>query len=365
MPELAGNALRVFSERSALLVKITTNGGIEGWGESWAYPYAAAELIKRNLARHVLNKDITNPRAIHQALLQACIPDRRGQTHMAISALDMAIWDAYGRVANQPIAALLGGSLRESIMAYASGPLLPAGENRYKGFETAVETYLNQGFQALKIRIGIGHKQDVFAVKTARAMIGAEKLLMVDLNESSNIASTLKLASETDEFNIGWFEEPLPHDNFPGYRKLADKLTVPVAGGESFCGVQSFRDIVTDNSLGILQPDLAICGGFTEGMKVAGLADAFEIPLAPHVWGTGINFLASLQFAAVLPDRGRNTQFPLFEYDMSFNPLRSDIYHVTPDANGKIPIPDGSGLGIDIKPETFEKHITEHSQIIF
>ncbi|MCK8782711.1 mandelate racemase/muconate lactonizing enzyme family protein [Rhizobium sp. NTR19] len=363
MPAVAGNALRVFSERSALLLRIKTHGGLVGWGETWAYPYAAAELIKHNLAQHVLGRSVTNPRSLHQGMLTAAVPDRRGQTHMALSALDLAAWDAFGRSSGRSIAELLGGRLRSEILTYASGPLLPAGDDRYEGFEEAIEGYVADGFRAVKIRVGIGMKQDIRAIQAARSIVGDEALLMIDLNESSTVEDTLALADATKSSRLAWIEEPLRHDNISGYRRIFEKISAPLSGGESFCGVQAFKDVMVDGSLAVLQPDLAICGGISEAMKVAGLAEAFDTGIAPHVWGTGINFLASLQYASVLPGYGRNLHLPIFEYDKSHNPLRAKIFDPCPDTKGRIAVPDGPGLGMEINIEALSDYVVEHWEL--
>lgn len=360
MPTLAGNALRAFSERAALLVKLTTSSGHEGWGETWAYPGPASTMIKSTLGPAILGAEIDNPRAAQARLLAAAVPDRRGQTHMAISAIDIAMWDALGQATGKPIHALLGGALRDRILAYASGPLLPAEGKRYAGFKNEVARYVEAGFQAAKIRIGISLGEDLRAIRQARSILGDNALLMADLNEASTVKDAVQLAHAAGDANLAWLEEPVPHDNLPAYRRLAELLPIPLAGGESFCGVQAFRDVMREGALDIVQPDLAICGGFTEGMRIAGLADAFETPVAPHVWGTSVNFLASLQFAAVLTTGRGRVPFPLFEYDMSFNPLRDRVYDPKPDAQGNLAIPDGPGLGVKIEIDRLAEYVKDH-----
>ncbi|MHA6643680.1 mandelate racemase/muconate lactonizing enzyme family protein [Mesorhizobium sp. A623] len=360
MPTVAGNALRVFRERTALLVKITTSSGHHGWGETWAYPGPASSMLKTVMGPMILGADISNPRAAQAKLLRAAVPDRRGQAHMAASAIDIAMWDALGQVTGKPIYELLGGALRDRVMTYASGPLLPEGADRYAGFEEEVARYAKEGFQAVKIRIGISSASDLRAIKQARSLLGEAALLMVDLNESSTVKDAVSLAHLAAAENLAWIEEPVPHDNLPAYRRLAKLLPVPLAGGESFCGVQAFRDVIRDGALDIIQPDLALCGGITEGMRITGLADAFDVPVSPHVWGTSVNFLASLQFAAVLtPARGR-VPHPLFEYDMSFNPLRDRVYDPKPDSEGKLSIPNGPGLGVKIEIDRLADFVTDH-----
>lgn len=360
MPEAAGNALRTFSERTCLLVKVVTAGGIGGWGETWAYPAAASRLIRMMLAPKLIGMDISNPRAAQARLLEAAVPDRRGQVHMAVSALDIALWDGFGRTAGQPIHALLGGALRDKIRTYASGPLMPAGADRYAGFEEAVSHYAETGFRAVKIRVGTDEAADLRAIRRARAIIGDDAMLMADLNEASTVRDAVSLAHQAADAKLAWLEEPVRHDNFPAYRRLAALLPLPLAGGESFCGVQAFAELVADGTLDVVQPDLAICGGLTEGIKVAGLADAFDTPVAPHVWGSAVNFLASLQYAAVLTGGRGRIGAPVFEYDMSFNPLRERIYDPKPDGRGELAIPDGPGLGIDIDIERLADFVTDH-----
>ncbi|MER8826569.1 mandelate racemase/muconate lactonizing enzyme family protein [Mesorhizobium sp. M0938] len=360
LPELAGNALRVFNQRSALLVKVTTAGGIVGWGETWAFPTAASSFIRTTLAPAILGADITNPRAAQARLLQFAVPDRRGQAHMAISALDVAFWDGYGHVEGKPIHALLGGRLRDRVMAYASGPLLKAGGDRYAGFGEEVERYAEAGYRAVKVRVGIGAALDVQAIRRARAILGDDALLMADLNESSTQRGAVALTEAVADARLAWIEEPLPHDDLPGYTRLARALAIPLAGGESFCGVQAFRDSLCAGALDIIQPDLALCGGLTEGMRIAGLAGAFDVPVAPHVWGTGINTLAALQFASVLPSSRGSVPFPLLECDMGFNPLRTAIFDPKPDAEGHMAVPDGPGLGVEIAIDRVAEHVTAH-----
>jgi D-galactarolactone cycloisomerase len=260
----------------------------------------------------------------------------------------------------QPLHALLGGAVRESVRGYASGPLLPADGDRYRGFEQEVARYVEDGFNAVKIRIGISLAADLRAIRQARGVVGNDALLMADLNESSTVRDSLILAQQAADANLAWLEEPLPHDDLPGYRRLAAMLPMALAGGESFCGVQAFRDVLRDGALDLVQPDLAICGGITEGLRIIGLADAFDVPVSPHVWGAGVNFLAALQFVAILTAGRGQVSAPLFEYDMSFNPLRDRIYDPKPDREGRIAIPDGPGLGVKIGIDRLGDCVRDH-----
>jgi D-galactarolactone cycloisomerase len=363
LPEPVGNAIRTFDRRTALIVKITTRGGAIGWGEAWMYPASVGAFIRASLAPLVLGMDVTAPRAAQAKMRDLLTPDRRGQGHIAMSALDIAIWDAFGRIAGQPIAALLGGRLRERMPAYASGPLMRQGPDRYAGIEAVIEGYIAAGFRGVKLRIGTTHAGDVAVIRKARALLGADNLLMADLNEGGNPRQAIELAEAVVDQRLAWLEEPLSYDDLPGYRRLAERIPVALAGGESLCGVQSFRDFLSAGVFDVVQPDLAICGGFSEAQRIAGLADAFEVPVALHVWGTGINFLASLQFAATLTPRRGSIPFPLFEIDMGFNPLRTKLCDLGPAADGMIDVPDGPGLGMTIDMDALSDFVTGHWRV--
>lgn len=359
LPAPMGNALRTFTHRSVLLVRITTAGGLTGWGETWAFPQAAGAFIRSVLAPAILGADATAPRALHAAMMRRVIPDRRGAAVMALSAVDIAAWDAFGHAAGKPLGALLGGPVRQQVMAYASGPLLPGGPDRYRDLAPAIEGYLAVGFRAVKIRAGLGLRADEAALRRVRKLIGPELALMVDLNEASTISDTLTLAARTADLDMGWIEEPLRHDDLPGYRRLAGALPVRLAGGESFCGLQAFRDPLAMQTLDVIQPDIALCGGITEALAIGGLSEAFGIPLVPHVWGGPVNFLAAIQIAAILPGLS-GQDLPQLECDMSHNPVRDRIIAPAPDRTGRIAVPDGPGLGIPIDIDSLSGFVTGH-----
>ena len=363
LPEPVGNSVRTFDRRQALLVRLTTRAGAVGWGESWAFPSSIGGFIRSVLAPAILGADAAAPRALQAHLRDMLSPDRRGQGHMAVSAIDIAAWDCFGRISGAPISALLGGRLRDRVTAYASGPLLRNGADRFCGFEAEVERYARAGFSAVKLRVGTERGRDAGVILKAREILGPDAILMADLNEGATIPQAVSLVHAVAEARIAWLEEPIPYDDLPGYRRLAARLPVALAGGESFCGVQAFRDFVVAGALDVIQPDLAICGGFSEAMRISGLADAFDIPIAPHVWGTGVNALAALQYAAVLTPRRGDLPFPLFECDMGDNPLRSALFDADPDDRGMIAIPDGPGLGIPVEIDRLADFVTDYWKI--
>ncbi len=360
LPERVGNAMRFFDRRTALLVRLTDADGQVGWGETWAMPSAAGAVIRGGLGQVVLAHKNPAPRPLWDAMCQTLTYDRRGVTHMAMSAIDVAAWDLAGQRAKAPIAALLGGALRSTVAAYVSGPFLKPGNDPYRDFDADIAGYLDAGFKAIKLRLGLNERPEAALLSRLRRQVGDEFPLMVDLNEGASVRSALSFARAFSESNLVWLEEPIRHDNLPGYIHLAKALPMALAGGEALIGLPPFRDFLSQGALNIVQPDLALCGGFTEGQKIAALAESFGVPVVPHVWGTAINFYASLQFIAGLPEgRGPGVRYPLFEFDSSYNPFRDMFGAVNVGSDGAVAIPDAPGLGIDIDPRHFEKFVVE------
>lgn len=360
MPEPIGNSRGFFDRRDALLVAVTTTDGLTGWGETWALPAAAAALIRGELGWGLLGQDIAAPRRLHDLMLRR-LPDHHGVPLMAISALDIAVWDLAARRAGVPLHAFLGGAVRERVFAYVSGPFLKPGSDPYKDYFVDLDHYLRAGFRAIKLRLGTAPARDAAIARQVRERIGPDTPLMVDLNQGFSLGLAVDLARRLTELDVRWLEEPIAHDDLAGHRRLSQQVPIALAGGESLYGVGAFREVVKAGVLDFLQPDLALCGGITEGMKIAALSEAFNIPLVPHVWGTAVNFYATLHFAATLPGRsGHGMPCPLFEYDYSVNPLRTICGEALPDSSGALGVPEGPGLGIDLKPDMFSPFIVHH-----
>lgn len=364
LPETIGNAARFFDRRETLFVRVTTRGGGVGWGETWAMAAPAAALIQAVLGPALLGEDVRHPQKAWRKLSRFIVNDRRGLTHMAISALDMAVWDACARADGVPLSAKLGGALRDRLSCYVSGPFLKPGADPYAHYGEDVDGYLAQGFRNIKIRAGIGAGADAKLVADMRARIGDGIGLMVDLNEAGDVAQALDFSRRAADADLIWLEEPILHDDMPGWKRIAAGSGLALAGGESLYGLPGFRDFLCSGLFAIAQPDLALCGGLTEGLRIATLAEAFNVPIAPHVWGGAINFNASLHYAATLPDRTRpGSRYPFFEYDASFNPLRSAFSDCPLDADGMVAVPDGPGLGVEITDDQLAPFLSARQEL--
>lgn len=358
--EMVGNSRQMFDRRGALLFRVTADTGESGWGETWAYPAAAAALAREFFAPVLVGRDATTPRAGWHAMAAKLGYDRRGLSTMTLGGLDVALWDLAGQIAGKPIHAMLGGQLRDRIGAYVSGPFMKPGPDPYRDFEADIGGYLDAGFRAIKLRMGTDPAQDGAVARKVRDQIGHAMPLMVDLNEGFSVEGAAAIAARLAEVDPVWLEEPIAHDDLPGYRRLAARCPVPLAGGEALFGLRAFRDYLTAGVFEFIQPDLGLCGGLTEAMRIAALCDAFEVAVVPHVWGSAVNFQASLHFAACLPERRGRQRWPLFEYDPSENPLRTALADHPLDQNGAVAVPDGPGLGLDLSPERLAPFVTNH-----
>jgi D-galactarolactone cycloisomerase len=360
LPEPQGNANGWYDRRSSLVLELVSHAGLSGWGETWHSPLAAAGVIRESLAPCVLGADPRRPRALAAAMASQRQYDRGGISVMAASAIEMATWDLTARAQGCPVAALLGGALRERVPVYAAGPYFKPGGDPYRNYAHEAEQYARAGFRALKAKIGRGPALDAAAVAAMRQATGPDFALMVDANQGCSARSAIEIARRLAEYDVVWFEEPVPPEDLAGYRRFADAGLIALAGGEALGELGAFRDLIAAG-IEVVEPDLAICGGYGAALRVATLAEAAGIAIAPHVWGTGINLHATLQLLAVLPampnTSGRN--FPWLELDRSPSPLRTFWGEPEPSQDGTVAIPDGPGIGIDIKPADFSQYVVD------
>jgi L-alanine-DL-glutamate epimerase-like enolase superfamily enzyme len=275
---------------------------------------------------------------------------RRGLTISAISGIDIALWDILGQTLGMPIWQLLGGKCRDSLAAYASGGWAPAesiGEQLAGYIETG-------GFGAVKMRVG---SADGDALTSARRVAAARKYLgegvgiMADAHGTFDVAEAKRFCRLVTDYGLAWFEEPVTADDIPGCAEVRAGTDIPIAAGESIFTRFDYRDLALARAVDIFQPDLAICGGITEAMRIAALAASQQIKLAPHMWGGAIMFAAGLQICATAP-----AAF-IVEYSLGHNPLMHDLVaEAFPVIDGRIEVPDRPGLGLTIDDDFVAAH---------
>lgn len=357
-----GNASAVIRRRDFLLLQLIGEDGSAGWGEVFASPFAASAFVRARLAPLILGRSSRDLGRLYHDMVATLGYDRRGAAMMAISAVDMALHDLAARSQGMSVAQMLGGALRDRLLAYASGPFIAERGAPYDAYPREVEALLRRGFRAIKPRVGIAPRQDGLAMRAMRRQVGPDIALMVDINQGYTVGAAIESARRMEEAELLWIEEPLQPEDVGGYRQVARAARCAIAGGEALASLAAFRDFLQAQTFSVLQPDLTVCGGFTGLRRVAALADAFDVPVIPHVFGTTVNAHAALQAAALLTARrgGGPMPYPFIEIDATPNPLLTLLGPMDPRSDGTIAVPDAPGIGIDLDPQRLEPWITDH-----
>lgn len=351
--------------RSATLVRITTDDGIAGWGEAFAQglepPQIAAAVIEHALTPLLLGKNPLDTAVLWQSMYaQTRDYGRKGSVVSAISAVDTALWDIAGHFYQQPIYQLLGGPFRKQVQPYATGFYRVEGQNEAPRLAQEALDHREAGFKAMKIKLGFGVADDIAVMKAVNsALDDASVELMVDSNHAYGRSEALKLGQALEEYNLRWYEEPVAPEDIAGYAELRSKISVPIAGGENEHTPYGFNQLFRADAIDIAQPDIGSCGGITAARDIIAMAQANGVAVNPHVWGSAVAQAASLQLIAALPVPNHSlfAKEPVLEYDRSSHPFRQHLI-TTPwqMADGMITIPNGPGLGIEVRMDTIKKY---------
>lgn len=353
------------NRRSATLVRITTDNGIVGWGEAFAQglepPQIAATVIEHALTPLLLGKNPLETSVLWQSMYaQTRDYGRKGSVVSAISAVDTALWDIAGHFYQQPVFQLLGGPFRRQVQPYATGFYRIEGQNEAPRLAQEAIDHRAAGFKAMKIKLGFGVDDDIAVMKAINSALDDPSIeLMVDSNHAYGRSEALKLGIALEDYNLRWYEEPVVPEDIAGYAELRSKISVPIAGGENEHTPYGFNQLFRADAIDIAQPDIGSCGGITAARDIVAMAQATGIAVNPHVWGSAVAQAASLQLIAALPVPNHSlfAKEPLLEYDRSSHPFRQHLI-TTPweMADGMITIPDGPGLGIEVRMDTIKKY---------
>jgi D-arabinonate dehydratase/D-galactarolactone cycloisomerase len=331
----------------AVIVRVETDDGVVGWGECKA-PVAApatAAIVDELLAPMVVGTRIDEI-AVTWERMYAGMRVRghdAGFWLEALSGVDIALWDAWGRTLGQPVHALLGGAFRTSVPVYASGiPAAPTPQGLPEVRDRA-QALKDQGWTAVKMAIGVNPDGDIASVA---AVAGVMDRVFADAAGQYDVRQALRVGRALDELGAGFFEMPIAPEHVDGYRQLAARLDVPLAL-DSLNGRFRALEFLNAGALHVLQPDVCRAGGITETMRIAALADSFGAQTTPHVSiGSAVHFAASLSCAAAMPN------LDIVEHWIGDNPLAA----VAPDAdrpdNGVRHVNPRPGLGITVDEET-------------
>ncbi len=277
---------------------------------------------------------------------------------LPLATAEMAVLDMLGKIAGKSMGELIGDIHHTRI------PLYLANNNRGRSAEESVarirESVGEWPFKALKFKVAGRMHEDEYPpgrseklIPLVRETFGDEMTLYTDANGGYSVDEAIKIGKLMEEYNYGYFEEPVPFDWYEGTKQVADALDMPVAGGEQEPGMFNFRWMIRNNALQVVQPDQFYFGGMIRSVKVARMADAAGIRCTPHMSGRGLGYLYMMHFVSVLPNAASFHEFKGFSQQFEMECPTSSL---TIDPDGTIKVPTGPGLGVIIDPDYIKKH---------
>ncbi|MCY4070657.1 MAG: mandelate racemase/muconate lactonizing enzyme family protein [Chloroflexi bacterium] len=324
-------------------VKLTTDDGLIGWGEALApvAPETVQVIVEQLLAPALVGRDPLDGNVLWNVMYD--LMRERGYYGGfmldAISACDTALWDLRGKILSQPVYQLLGGAYRNSVPCYVSGLPKPTAEERV---ELAL-SFVDKGFNAFKLAAGHGLRADSHSVKALRDALGDEATLLLDAHWVYDLDDAVRLGKRLEELDAGFFEAPINPEDIESHAQLASAIAIPVAIGETERTRYQFRPWLMQKAADILQPDVGRAG-ISEVVKIASMAEAFNVKMAPHLSvGLGICIAATIHVAAAIPNLYMlEYQPPVFEVA---NMLLSEPLTCV---EGCYELPRGAGLGVEL-----------------
>ena len=375
LPRPVFDANYTMASKPALLVEVETDTGLVGLGEAAHFGgplVSTATVIEQELRPHLLGQDPRETERLWELMHRRAYKHARGGIVIAaISGVDIALWDLRGKLAGMPLWRLLGG-YRRRVPAYATGGFYAEGKG-VRELADEMRAYCRHGFRAVKLKVGrnsgiegsplramadrgvceVSLAEDLARVRAVREAIGPDVRLMVDANGAWDVPTAVRMGRLLEELDVYWFEEPVWPDDLAGSAEVAAKVAIPIAGYETCSyGTVSFRDYIAARAVHFVQPDVAWAGGLTETLKIAHLAQAANLPLAPHIHGSAVAVAA----AAHLLGAVRNGS--MAEMVFPAHPLMGDLARepLVVDGTGEIDLGERPGLGIELDPDAVKRY---------
>jgi L-alanine-DL-glutamate epimerase-like enolase superfamily enzyme len=342
-----GGTTAVRTTQDAVYLRVETDAGLTGWGEAFGFAACAIThaAVKLVVAPLCIGRDPTDIPALmddlHKSLKNMA---RNGPVAFALSGLDIALWDIAGKMAGQPIHALIGGARKTHVPAYASLLRLNTPDNVTRVAHGA----LARGYKHIKL-----HERTVEAVAAARAAIGPDVSLMLDTNCQWSVDQALTMAREMAPYELSWLEEPIyPPDDFTGLALLRRESGLRIAAGENLGNIMDVAHIMATQAVDIVQPDVAKMGGITEIIKAVALARAAQVEAEPHSPLYGPALMATLHVIAVMPE---DVMCEFYYADLEANPIGA----LATPRDGRFAVPTGPGLGITVDEALLTRYRVE------
>jgi L-alanine-DL-glutamate epimerase-like enolase superfamily enzyme len=330
--------------REFVTLELGTDQGLVGLGLTFfggALTGALRQAVD-TLAGLVIGEDPLRVEAIAAKLRQAAGSSGPGGIFsLALSAVDMACWDIKGKALGQPLARLLGGH-RDRVPTYASGALMRPFPVDY--LAKAGPRLCAMGFRQMKMQCGAEATaaREVERVRVMRESVGEHVDLMCDINQLWRVEQAADIGRRIEPYHLFWLEDPTTHDDYAGLARIADALTMPVAAGEYVYGIAPFRQLLEHRSVDIAMIDLLRVGGITQWMKVAGMAEAFNLPVVSHLIPE-----IHVHLIAAIPNG----------LTVEYMPWSLRLFEETPALeDGMLVVPSRPGLGLTFDRKAVERY---------
>ena len=358
LPEKGVHEAKFSSAQDAVIVKVHTDEGIVGIGDSYSSPHVVKAMIEAplsgasasGLARLLIGMNPLDIKPINHRLQAKNLRlGRRGIICHAIAAIDIALWDIVGKYYSAPIYQLLGGAFNKKFRAYASILFGPDGKSTCE----IGKRWVNEGFTAVKFGwtpMGQSEKLDLELVEGGRRGVGDKNDLIIDAGGCWDTSTAVKRAHQFQDYNVLFLEEPLNRENVNGYRKLTSVSPIPIAAGEGEAGRFAHQHFIERSGINIVQIDIENTG-ITDATRVADMAEDHGVRVVNHFYTNTIGLAACLHWLA-----SRQSAF-ILEYCVEETPIRQDLTkQKLPVVDGCVEVPEGPGLGVELDEEVVERY---------
>jgi galactonate dehydratase len=352
--------------KTVLFVKVTTDGGIHGWGEAYTVTGRETGLERMILefGEYLVGRDPLHIKHFTQALYRD-VAIKRGSMdfYCAVSGLEIALWDIAGKFFNTPVYNLLGGPCRGSFRVYGqpTGDGGDAASDPLAWGRRAANT-VALGYSAVKFdpfpgpwQPHIDHVSEDVAVQRVAAIreaVGPDVDILIEVHRRLAPANAIRVANEIERYRPFWFEEPTPAENLDATVDVRRKINIPVVVGEALYTKYEFREAFEKQAADIINPDICNVGGLLEMKEIAAMAEPYSVAVAPHGNNsTTVGLAASLQVGACIPN------FLIMEYPVTWEPVADEIAkNPFKVQNGRITLPTAPGIGIDLNEDALAKY---------
>ena len=356
--------IETFTNEFVSFVKITNDSGVEGWGQMSTYNADITSLIfHRQIAKWCIGKTLSSDKPDFSDLIQKITEHEHkfpGSYFLrALSGLDTALWDLYGKILELPVASLIGGSPKK-IRAYGSSmrrDISPLEEAK-----RLCDLRDRYGFDAFKFRVGseCGRDKDEWPgrseeiVKTVTKALGKNVSKLVDANSCFSPIKAIEFGKLLEDFDVSHFEEPCPYWEHEQTKEVKENLKIDVTGGEQDCDIALWKSIIKSKIVDIIQPDVMYMGGINRTLKVAKIAEEYGIPCTPHAANLSLVTVCTMHFLTAIPNSGKYLELSI--EDESYYPWQKDLFLNDPFKvdSGKVEVKNIPGWGVEINPKWLE-----------